>query len=531
MDYKRKYFRRFGNQNQNQQTQVEEKVVIETVEEKPRQNVYMQRIIERSNDPPKTSHINLSSMNENMPSFNSRIRDIFSKDENKQKAINYVINKRNEDKYGRTPNNKDQQEESNPVLSSSRYYRNTRNQGNTVVTTTVEVNKVETNTNSNNATNTKPFSHYYVRKNRYYNSSQTNNNNQENENQNLNQNQNNVKKEEPVQSGGFIRRRFQVSSSTTNVMNSTQNSNNNNISNNNVENKDNTPNNSIYSRRYRQFNINTSNANDANKSEDKDKKDTNQDRPRFRYLRQYVNRQDNQPKEENKPNDRSYVAPQGVINLKNGRNYSYGINRQADNKDTNESNKFKNYKYFKVIKNSFQLNPKKYDTSSASRKYGRNRFRYGDSEEKSGKKGRNEFIEDNVIEVKILSNNSRYNDSLNNKYKRKYGRFSHHDENENENLSFKDEKDLVDYLNKKYDQDKIINLLKIKVKDPEKERIREELDELNNKYNKEIRENKENEKKLKKLEKEIDEKNKEIDNKKKEIDNKEKEIEELKNDK
>lgn len=53
---------------------------------------------------------------------------------------------------------------------------------------------------------------------------------------------------------------------------------------------------------------------------------------------------------------------------------------------------------------------------------------------------------------------------------------------------------MVDYLNKKYDQDKIINLLKIKVKDPEKERIREELDELNNKYNKEIRENKENEK-------------------------------------
>ena len=196
MDYKRKYFRRFGNQNQNQQTQVEEKVVIETVEERPRQNVYMQRIIERSNDPPKTSHINLSSMNENMPSFNSRIRDIFSKDENKQKAINYVINKRNEDKYGRSPNNKDQQEESNPVLSS-RYYRNTRNQGNTVVTTTVEVNKVETSTNnnSNNATNTKPFSHYYVRKNRYYNTSQTNNNNQENENQNQYQNQNNVKKE------------------------------------------------------------------------------------------------------------------------------------------------------------------------------------------------------------------------------------------------------------------------------------------------------------------------------------------------
>ena len=55
-----------------------------------------------------------------------------------------------------------------------------------------------------------------------------------------------------------------------------------------------------------------------------------------------------------------------VINLKIWRNYSFGINIQADNKYTNDSNKFTNYKYFKAIKNSFQLNPKKYETTSAS---------------------------------------------------------------------------------------------------------------------------------------------------------------------
>ena len=54
------------------------------------------------------------------------------------------------------------------------------------------------------------------------------------------------------------------------------------------------------------------------------------------------------------------------INLKIWRNYSFGINIQADNKYTNDSNKITNYKYFKAIKNSFQLNPKKYETTSTS---------------------------------------------------------------------------------------------------------------------------------------------------------------------
>ena len=76
MDYRRRYVRRFGAGSQNQPTQIEEKIIIEKTEEKPRfQNVYMQRIIEKTKETPKTTAINISSVNENIPSFKTNIRD------------------------------------------------------------------------------------------------------------------------------------------------------------------------------------------------------------------------------------------------------------------------------------------------------------------------------------------------------------------------------------------------------------------------------------------------------------------------
>ena len=177
LDYRRRYFRRIG-ENQNQPNQVEEKVTIEKIEEKPKmQNVYLHRLLEKTKEVPKNS-INLSSVNESLPSFSTNIREILSTEENKQRAIKYVIHKRNEEKFGtRSPViNKNEQEESNPALLN-RYYQNAKalnekekekekEKGNITTTTTIEINRFEisniNNSNNNNSNvESKPVFFFY----------------------------------------------------------------------------------------------------------------------------------------------------------------------------------------------------------------------------------------------------------------------------------------------------------------------------------------------------------------------------------
>ena len=412
MDYRRRYVRRFGAGSQNQPTQIEEKIIIEKTEEKPRfQNVYMQRIIEKTKETPKTTAINISSVNENIPSFKTNIRDILSTDENKQKAINYVIHKRNEEKYGaRSPIAKKDEEESNPVFSN-RYFRNSRNindRGN-VTTTRIEIKEVTTSTNEDT---TKPlYSHYYSRRNKHFTSS-------ENNPQNSNQNDNNTKKEQA--STPFIRRRFQASSSTKN-MNNDQNSSNV------VENKEKNTNNSVYHRKFRRYYMNSNvnndnNTNNDNKSQNDEKNEPEEEKPRYRYLRGYMRRYENEQnsksekKDLNKPIENLSVNYNAPINLKRGSPSRFGIkdndlDDKSKDKDTDDKNKFKNYKNFRIIRNSFALNEKKkYDiTYSGSRRYGRQKYRSGDSQEKNGRYDKkDENIRERVIEYKILSNNNKY---------------------------------------------------------------------------------------------------------------------------
>ena len=77
-----------------------EKRINDKEEKKKINNSYLQRLLQNKNKSPKLNVINLTSYNENLPSFKISIRDILSTEENKQKAINYVIQKRNEEKYG-----------------------------------------------------------------------------------------------------------------------------------------------------------------------------------------------------------------------------------------------------------------------------------------------------------------------------------------------------------------------------------------------------------------------------------------------
>ena len=111
MEYRRRYIRRFGNQNQNQETKAEENTAQNQKEEKVEpqksdlkvntQNVYLQKLLQKSNNAPNSSNIAIKSVQDNLPSFKNNIHDILSTDENKQKAIKYVMAKRNEGKKGK----------------------------------------------------------------------------------------------------------------------------------------------------------------------------------------------------------------------------------------------------------------------------------------------------------------------------------------------------------------------------------------------------------------------------------------------
>ena len=91
MDYRRRYLRRLANQSQLNQD--EEKTVPEKKgENRNMQNVYLQKLLEKSNSP-SGSTINSYS-----------VKDIFSTEDNRQKQIKYVMKR--EDRYGqRSPLN------------------------------------------------------------------------------------------------------------------------------------------------------------------------------------------------------------------------------------------------------------------------------------------------------------------------------------------------------------------------------------------------------------------------------------------
>ena len=546
MDYRRRYQRRFQNQNHGTANEEkvnvvkhEEKIVQETTgdEKSNVRNVYLQRLLVKNNSPTSSNNI-LSSVNESLPSFTNNIRDILSTEENKKKAIKFVIQKRSGDQFGSwSPRAGENEEESNPVLSS-KYYRNTRNINNNLNQNQNQSQNQNSRfqDTSSNKQNAEPRyeNHYYFRRNRNYATSNQDNNNNINQNQvnnneinnrfgnnyNLrNNNINNINSNTNNNNTTFVRRKFIFSSSATNIAN------NQNINNNNNEEKDannNINNNSLYRRKNDRNYYNTSNVNN-NLSTEKKEVNVNTDKiettskPRYKYYRGFNYRknenENNEPKEEKKPEEKAvHSIP---LNLKAGYNYSYGRGDNSnfgknDKKDLDNKNKA----------NEFLPPPQ------PIRNYTYMRQRYktgGDTEEKaySSRYRKNDFVKTSPVEITILSNNAMPTTS---RYKRKYGRFAANNENvnANENLSFKDENDLVNYINRKYKQDKILELFNIK--NDENERKKKELNDLRDKLDEEIQKNKENEMKLKKLEKNIEDQNKEINNKSKDIDNQKKKL-------
>ena len=158
-----------------------EKITPDKNEEKSNiQNIYFQKLLAKNVDGQNNS-LNLTTVNDNLTSsFITNIRDILAIEENKQRAIKYVIQKRNEEKYETrgpitTDNN---QEESNPVLSN-KYYKYSRNIN---IKTDSDNKNIDINNNQGNQTNVDSkysYSNYYTRRNRNYTNQSDNNNNLE----------------------------------------------------------------------------------------------------------------------------------------------------------------------------------------------------------------------------------------------------------------------------------------------------------------------------------------------------------------
>ena len=473
-------------------------------------------ILEKTKEVPKSNQISITSVNESLPYFSSNIREILASEENKQRAIKYVIHKRYGDKATlRSPiptQSNEDQEESNPALSN-RYYKNAKNLNlNLRGNATNENSRYDIKENNYN-TDFKPINPY--QRNKVF-QNQENSINQEN----IIHYQNYPKR--PELQNPYVKRRMQVSSSTNRLGNNPnygpENQNYNNYQN------------MVYNKKVRQFNLSTNRSNenimDINRN-------SSQERGILKFVEEVKN------KNQYRLNDYQNRIP---LKLNAGSNFSFGL-RDIANKGSLDSyriNKLRDGQDYQIIRNSFQLinNKNTILSSTFSKRFGNQAFK-GKNEEKKEYTRNNK--KDRVVEINLLSSNKDDETPSSSRNKRKFGRFAN--KNQPENLSFKDEKEIVEYLNKKYKQDKIMDLFEIKPLEKKRPKNDDELKNIKEQLNKEIKKNKDNETKLKQMESNINAKNEEIKNKNKEMEElkndnifyeeelqkKEKEIEEIKN--
>ena len=123
MDLKKKYLRLIDKEKNG--NKIESKK--EKEENLKKDNSYLENLLKNSNKTPKYTAINLTSYNKNIPSFKVNIRDILSTEENKQKAINYVMQKRNLENFEkRNIVNKNFDINQDSSLNNNKFYPNKR---------------------------------------------------------------------------------------------------------------------------------------------------------------------------------------------------------------------------------------------------------------------------------------------------------------------------------------------------------------------------------------------------------------------
>ena len=455
MDYRRRYLRKLANQSQDNKN--EEKINVNKIEEKNNQekneekqniqNIYLQKLLVKNSNSPNSSSSKIPTVNTMLSPFSNHLKDIISTEENKQKSVKYLIQKR-EEKYGnRSPMSKQSYQEETTSL-----YKNSKRNS---------INKFDNqDDNDNNEQENKDNKYtypFYVKKNKNFTNFQEDINNFQD-----NKNDNNNTKENNYSSNTYFKKRFQVSASATNIASNNDDKDNNNGS--------------LYFRKSRQNNLkNNENSENDGKAISKDK--INKTQTRYRYFRGGNDKKEENEgdeKEENKQKDR--VNNTIPINLKIGHNY------QIKNEEENNYNIKVNRKRSKEFLDKTKYNEITPPPLNKKYTYVRQKYKKGNSSEKNReKKERNsENKKENVIDFNILSDNETI---TNTRFKRKYGRFSHN--NESDNLSFKNEDEIISYVKKKYNEEKIIELFNIK--NNENKKKEEELNNMRDKLNEEIK--------------------------------------------
>ena len=438
MDNRRKYLIKLASKSNNEEESNFNKTQdqIDSTKTEKRINtkhLYLERLLSNNSSSP-TNSVQFSPASENLPSFANSVREILSSSYNKQKAIRYLIRKRNQELRGlRSPLTDVEQEERNPVLSNKNY--------------------MKTELYNNNKT-------ICVSKNAFLNQvkkHKTINNLKENKTK-----INNKSEKKCI----FIKKQFRLGPNDYNL-------------NNKQGKEDNIFYNTFYIKKSWHSNKKKDDKKDYTDNDMKSVKDSNE-KSQTGYKFYNGNNENSDKKEsmhnksnedDNQSNDK-FSTP---IPINNKVEYNLALGKSEDYTDNETGLSLKNNKKNKV-KNISNLISKNYT-------YIRQRYKKNKNTKNIIK---NENIKDNVIEIRISGDE-------NIKFKKSLGGVSGNNSYfVNEYLSFKDEKELFNYINKRYNQNKLIELFNIKEnKENENEN---EIKNLKDRINEEKKKNKENKK-------------------------------------
>ena len=435
MEYRRKYVSLKENENKNNKTDT----IIITIEkeEKPKNdNSYLQKLLQNSDKTIKSGSINLTSYKENLPNFKTSIRDILSTEENKQKAINYVIQKRNEEKYGKKTNviNSQDKNKNNLYSNNNNYFYNSNSKIYNKNDSGFKTNRSNINSNKtinieNNLKISRPkYSYYIEKRNKPFIPSKANENNlgENNDNRRANNSirnnyinkSSNKAKENNI--NNYIGKHYIIKTNNNNNhiynINIPSPNNRNNIDNSNDKNYKKV-------KKYQIIRSNKTKGENPSPSFRTNKiplENANINNTKYRQIGNYMNKNDtnkilNNKTERNNKNTSTKKSYDLLPNFKANVSIYYSSyskkkdnlnkSKESENKIREFDNKinqkimFRDYKNFKISKNNLQLNTKK-----------DNKFRY--KKENKNKKSKN--IKEKAIEININGSNENINNGMTN---------------------------------------------------------------------------------------------------------------------
>jgi hypothetical protein len=440
MDYRNKYLKSL-----DKNSRIEKRYMpIEKEEKQKSDNSCLQKLLQNSNKTPKASVTNLSSYKENIPKYKLAVRDILSTDNNKKKDLNYVVQKRNEQKFIKRNiiYNKDDINKSNNIYNSNNQFLSKTN-----IDYNSNRNSINSKHNINSNINPKMTYQYFVDKRKKpYVSPRIKNekeNNIENCNLNCRSNINNYNRSTNRDNNNYTRKciiRNQIITNNSNDASPYGSYNNTNY-------------NSKKNQKLRKYQISSNNKEYS--SSERIQKETITI-PVQTKLRKSVNVQINlvNKNESQALYKKSFDMLPFNLN-KNVSIYYSRYSKKRDNKNNENENShtpkimFKDFRNFRITKNSIQLK--------------------NDNKLRNDKNRKNK---EKIIEINLTNEMANLELTKKNNLLKK---------NIRRNLLFKDENQLIDYINANYNHEKKLFLFKLQNKENEVEKINKQLSEEINK--------------------------------------------------